>query len=367
MAKLMSETSEKSNPPTSKASPSTISLPGLESGVTPCAVPDGPITDLFGREVVLAPHSPSPGKRKSARNAKAETLFHALDELATSYAADAATLGLPMPATYGRRCGDLSHEDAQYASLVSRLRAVTEKFGSRLYVHRWKSLDTVFGLRASMLRSLERRTAGIGCTSWPTPDASVAQDGEGLESWQRRRERLKAQKRNGNGCGIPLTMAAQLAAPISVPTSQDNRSPQIGTWPTPNWQDSEGGGQAKRATNPERSNDLNDFVQLANWASPRATDGEKGGPNQAGSKGDLMLPSQASLTGSGEMPNGCSADQNRDTPRAGTGQLNPAHSRWLMGVPSAWDDCAAMVTRSVRQSRKPSLKRTSNSRPKTES
>jgi hypothetical protein len=29
------------------------------------------------------------------------------------------------------------------------------------------------------------------------------------------------------------------------------------------------------------------------WPSPRATDDTKGGPNQAGSKGDLMLPSAA--------------------------------------------------------------------------
>lgn len=29
------------------------------------------------------------------------------------------------------------------------------------------------------------------------------------------------------------------------------------------------------------------------WPTPRSTDGTKGGPNQAGSKGDLMLPSAA--------------------------------------------------------------------------
>jgi hypothetical protein len=70
----------------------------------------------------------------------------------------------------------------------------------------------------------------------PTPTASNPNDGE---SWEARRQRNLAKGINGNGQGTPLAIAVKLR-------------------PT-----------------------------------PRASDGEKGGPNQRGSKGDLMLPSAA--------------------------------------------------------------------------
>ena len=49
----------------------------------------------------------------------------------------------------------------------------------------------------------------------PTPSACVANDGEGTETWLARRERVKAAKVNGNGMGMPLTIAVQL-----LPTPQ---------------------------------------------------------------------------------------------------------------------------------------------------
>jgi len=56
---------------------------------------------------------------------------------------------------------------------------------------------------------------------WPTPDASVSNDGEDLQQWEQRRETLKAKGVNGNGCGTPLAVAARL---WPTPTAGDAKS-----------------------------------------------------------------------------------------------------------------------------------------------
>ena len=278
--------------------PNATSLPESESGHAPCDKQDGPTIDPSGQEAVPVSHS-----HRQAKEA-----------------------GLLTSGTYGRRSTGSSASESLMLSLVSRLRVKTDLLGSTLFNLTWKQRVTPSGRSICALRASGRRTFGNDCTSWPTPKASEA------EKDSRTLDGALTEVARGKGPSLSATV-------------------QLTSWPTPQSIDMTGGGQAKRATG--RAN-LNDHAMLASWTSPSARDyKDTSGMSETGTNPDGtertrldQLPRQAQLTDSGETPNGSTAAT------VSGGQLNPALTRWLMGLPPEWDDCAVMAMQSSPRSRK---------------
>ena len=166
------------------------------------------------------------------------------------------------------------------------------------------------GSERSRLDQLPRQAQLAG---WPTPDTTNVADGTPYEvqkaNMDARRARVKEQGLNGSGRSMTLQFAAQAAG-----------------WPTP---------MAKEAGP--------DFA---------IKDREK--------SGGLSLQTTAALTFNPDAPARLTVDGQLLTGSgAGTrsgGQLNPAHSRWLMGLPPEWCACAPTATASSRKSRPRSSK-----------
>lgn len=92
------------------------------------------------------------------------------------------------------------------------------------------------------------------------------------------------------------------------------------------------------------------------WPTPRSADGEKnvrtldgalseiqrkGGPQDVAQAAAITQPIR--ITAFGQILTGSDAGMGN------SGQLNPAHSRWLMGYPPEWDDCAVTAMPSSRK------------------
>lgn len=274
------------------------SLPELASGPTPFAKPAG----LRGEKSGPAPAHAS----LSARQAK--------------------EMGLLTSGTYGPHGSGSSNSVALTRYLENRLRARTASLGSTLFCLTWKERVTPLGFRIPALRASARRISDNGFSSWPTPSAQEMATRD-LERLEARRQDCKDRTGNGNGFGLTLGSQVLYAA-----------------WPTPKASDCSGGRTSETAGGGNAH--LDKDVRLASWATPRVTNnGGTGNPERA-HDGKSRLEDQvflaagpARLTASGEMLTGS------DAQIASGGQLSPAHSRWLMGMPSVWDRAAPLKAR----------------------
>lgn len=140
----------------------------------------------------------------------------------------------------------------------------------------------------------------------------------------------------------------------------------LASWQTPQAMDASGTGRAGRLKkdcnrNPNAPGsyplDLKDEVlKVASWQTPNTTDGDSPGTAdtylvnylQKGMTSGCRLRYQAQLsqTDSGTTPNGSTA------PTKSTGQLNPAFSRWLQGLPEIWDVAGIQAMRKSTRRRK---------------
>lgn len=199
-------------------------------------------------------------------------------------AQQAKEMGLLTSGTFGPTSSTSSASADLSMSLVNRLQAVTQTHGSTLYKLTWKEWDTPSGLcrlrqRASVLRTSESELIG-----WQTP---VANDSTGSTHCYSGR----------NQDGSPKVC---LKLPGTV---------MLAAWPTPTESDHKGSGKTViRSDGKDRTFDRLDYAA------------EQG----------LVAPLR--LTVFGEMRTGSYVEM------ANGVQLNPAHSRWLMGLPRAWDE-----------------------------
>ncbi len=277
--------------------PSVTFSQALASGRTHSEEPAGRIAGQYGQEAVRA--------NLSARQATEK--------------------GLMMSGICGRPGITSSESLALQSYLVNKLRVKAGSLGSTLYTLTWKQRATPSRRLICALRASVPRTSGSGFS-------------------------LQL-------CGYPTPLAADGKQSLGqkMSTRDFTRTAGMAGWPTTAARDYKGSNKKSYAERGggKKGEQLPNAVAhlLKGWSTALASDASKGG-RVTPRKNAMALPETVQilkiqepvrLTASGQVLTGSAAKMDV------SGQLNPAHSRWLMGLPQEWDVCGVMAMQSMRK------------------